>query len=281
MTATTQEVPMRSTTSPSADPRRGPAALLGTVGALGLGGVAAGLVHGAVQAWPGTGAVDPAAALGWVSTAAAGALAGWTALLLAAAGWTLSQGPRTGAGSAARPAGTGMVAVVAGCLTALAALLLAPAAVAHPGPGSWPAGVVAAPLAPGPWPLIPPGSPGAPPSCPEPASVARSGPVPEPGWTPTTPRPDPVRPVGDVRLLGGNDQVPAAPGAPAERTVVVHRGDTLWSIAAEHLGPQATLQDVADAWPRWYAANRTVIGPDPDLLLPGQQLSAPAPEPDR
>lgn len=58
-------------------------------------------------------------------------------------------------------------------------------------------------------------------------------------------------------------------------SVVVHRGDTLWSIAAAHLGPGATESEVAQAWPRWYAANRRVIGPNPDVLLPGQILTMP------
>ena len=55
----------------------------------------------------------------------------------------------------------------------------------------------------------------------------------------------------------------------------MHRGDTLWSIAARRLGEGATDAEVAAAWPRWYAANRDVVGPDPDLLLPGQVLHAP------
>lgn len=58
-------------------------------------------------------------------------------------------------------------------------------------------------------------------------------------------------------------------------TVVVRRGDTLWSIAAAHLGPAADATTIAGEWPRWYAANRDVIGDDPDVLLVGQQLHAP------
>jgi nucleoid-associated protein YgaU len=64
-------------------------------------------------------------------------------------------------------------------------------------------------------------------------------------------------------------------GAPPSAEVVVHRGDSLWSIARRHLGAGATDTEVAAAWPHWYAANRDVIGPDPDLLLPGQVLHAP------
>jgi nucleoid-associated protein YgaU len=56
---------------------------------------------------------------------------------------------------------------------------------------------------------------------------------------------------------------------------VVQPGDCLWSIAREHLRPRAGDSAVATAWPRWYAANRHVIGPDPDVLQPGQQLVVP------
>jgi murein DD-endopeptidase MepM/ murein hydrolase activator NlpD len=48
-------------------------------------------------------------------------------------------------------------------------------------------------------------------------------------------------------------------------------GDTLSGIAADH--------DVAGGWPRLYAGNRTVVGDDPDLILPGQRLALGAPAP--
>jgi hypothetical protein len=61
----------------------------------------------------------------------------------------------------------------------------------------------------------------------------------------------------------------AAPRAVAERDeVVVRRGDTLWGIAERHGGDPRE-------WPRWYAANRAVIGADPHLILPGQRLVPP------
>ena len=59
-------------------------------------------------------------------------------------------------------------------------------------------------------------------------------------------------------------------------TVVVVRGDTLWDIAARHLGPAATPAQIAAAWPAWYAANAATIGPDPGLIRPGQVLLVPA-----
>ena len=58
--------------------------------------------------------------------------------------------------------------------------------------------------------------------------------------------------------------------------VVVLRGDTLWSIAASRLGPGATAAEITAEWHRGLAANRDVIGADPQLILPGQELLAPA-----
>lgn len=62
---------------------------------------------------------------------------------------------------------------------------------------------------------------------------------------------------------------------------VVRPGDSLWSIARAHLGPQATDTEVAAEWPRWYATNRAVIGADPHLIHPGQHLLAPEPKEQR
>jgi hypothetical protein len=56
---------------------------------------------------------------------------------------------------------------------------------------------------------------------------------------------------------------------------VVSAGDTLWSIAADHLAPGASTAAVATEWPRWYEANRDAIGADPDLITPGLVLDAP------
>lgn len=67
-----------------------------------------------------------------------------------------------------------------------------------------------------------------------------------------------------------------APGPAVRQTsVTVSPGDTLWAIAAEHLPDDATAAEIATAWPRWYALNESVIGTDPDLIRPGQQLLVP------
>jgi LysM repeat protein len=78
----------------------------------------------------------------------------------------------------------------------------------------------------------------------------------------------------------------ASPGDPTtlttfehdtEGTVVVAVGDSLWAVAARQLGPGATDAQIAAEWPRWYRANEATIGPDPDVLRPGQVLRAPGP----
>jgi resuscitation-promoting factor RpfA len=57
--------------------------------------------------------------------------------------------------------------------------------------------------------------------------------------------------------------------------VTVVPGDSLWTIAADALGPAASEQRIAVAWPYWYRANRSAIGRDPGLIRPGTELVAP------
>lgn len=64
-----------------------------------------------------------------------------------------------------------------------------------------------------------------------------------------------------------------APGS--AEAVLVRPGDTLWDIAAEHLGSGATDGEIAESWPRWYEANRHAIGDDPALIQPGMVLLPP------
>jgi nucleoid-associated protein YgaU len=73
---------------------------------------------------------------------------------------------------------------------------------------------------------------------------------------------------------------PAAPDwpAPAAARHVVVRGDCLWRIAEADLASHAgrpTDAEIAGAVRAWWSANAAVVGPDPDLLLPGQLLDAP------
>lgn len=57
--------------------------------------------------------------------------------------------------------------------------------------------------------------------------------------------------------------------------IVVRPGDTLWAVAARALPPGATDAQIAAACARWHAANRDVIGDDPDLIFPTQRLTPP------
>jgi LysM repeat protein len=59
------------------------------------------------------------------------------------------------------------------------------------------------------------------------------------------------------------------------RTIVVVAGDTLWDLAAAELPPGADAARVAAHWRAIHNANRAVIGPDPDLIRPGQRLRLP------
>jgi nucleoid-associated protein YgaU len=93
--------------------------------------------------------------------------------------------------------------------------------------------------------------------------------TPGPGYVPTTP--PPVHDAERPRLLAPTPRRTTA----AHDLVTVRRGDSLWSIAARHLGPGTSDAEIAWEWPRWYAANRAVVGDDPDLLVPGQLLRPP------
>ena len=57
--------------------------------------------------------------------------------------------------------------------------------------------------------------------------------------------------------------------------VVVAPGDSLWSISQERLGPQAIPPRIDREVERIYALNRNLIGPDPNLIFPGQELLLP------
>jgi hypothetical protein len=115
-------------------------------------------------------------------------------------------------------------------------------------------------------PASPPAPPTNAPAAPSPATAAASGPA--PGW------PDLGSASGDL-IVGSSGRGTGSSGVADAAAIVVHRGDSLWSIVARQLGPGATDEQIAAAWPAWWAANRDVIGPDPNLILPGQMLRPP------
>jgi nucleoid-associated protein YgaU len=70
-------------------------------------------------------------------------------------------------------------------------------------------------------------------------------------------------------LVAGVSMVADRPDTkPAPKVYTVKAGDSLWQIAKMQLGDGAK-------WKQIYEANRGVIGPDPNLITPGQQLVMP------
>lgn len=236
------------------------AMMLGAVGTALLTAATWWLLRTAVSLWPGTEAVPVHAGLGFLAVMASGLVAGWASILLGSATASLV---RT---SSWRP-DRGLTGRVAAGLLVAASLGAVPATAAEPAAS---ARVAAAPVQVTAPHVLASSTTAEGDAAGETAQVTVPDDLPVPGWTPTVATPQPVRTVtGEVSLVS------SAAGAPVEDELVVRRGDTLWGIAARHLGEHATDQDVAEAWPRWYAANRDVIGPDPDLIHPGQRLVVP------
>ncbi|MGB9903039.1 MAG: LysM peptidoglycan-binding domain-containing protein [Desulfotomaculales bacterium] len=71
-----------------------------------------------------------------------------------------------------------------------------------------------------------------------------------------------IQKVGETENTRPDERTPPA-------TYDVKPGDSLWLIARRIYGD-------GSRWPDLYAANQSVIGPDPNLILPGQQLVIPA-----
>lgn len=225
-------------------------AVLGSLGAVATALLTLALTRGSFDAWPGTGRVPAAAAVLGAVLPIAAVLSGYLTVLLALAAAHVRPRPQPSPAQARRTAPR-QVRLVSAALIALAGALTSPLA-AQAAPTA-PVAVSAAGSGPG-------------------TTVTSDAdePVPVPGWTPTRAVAEP-RPSGELSLVGGRSQTQD----PGSQEVVVRRGDTLWDLAARHLGPEATDADVAEEWPRWYAANRDVLGEDPDLILPGQRLLVP------
>lgn len=88
----------------------------------------------------------------------------------------------------------------------------------------------------------------------------------------TSSAPSPDRAVGTVRARTERPR-------PSAAAYVVEPGDSLWRIAASVLRSggegEPSSADIARFWPVIYAENRTLIGDNPNLIFPGQQLLIP------
>lgn len=82
---------------------------------------------------------------------------------------------------------------------------------------------------------------------------SQAAPAPAKTVPPKAAKPAPAKPSAQLR--------PALPRT-AVTTYTVRAGDTLWSIARAH----------HTTWQKLWSANRAVIGGNPNLIYPGQQL---------
>lgn len=111
------------------------------------------------------------------------------------------------------------------------------------------------------------------------------------GWVPTPNLGAESNPAADSPAAPGNRQAALALAQPARaqteqerpapKSYTVRPGDSLWTIAANHLGAGSSppsAQAIAAEWPRWYLANSGIIGPDPNLIHPGMTLIPPQPK---
>ena len=94
--------------------------------------------------------------------------------------------------------------------------------------------------------------------------------------TEAPPLPVPTRPAGTVQA----GTHPADNQGGPRAGLVVRPGDSLWRIAEQRLHSSASTDEVAALVHRLHHRNRGVIGPDPDLIRPGQRLAVP-PQPHR
>lgn len=114
--------------------------------------------------------------------------------------------------------------------------------------------------------LMSPVTAGAAPSIGAPAPPGSSSMLPPVGW--------PIDPaLGRTEATAAGAGQAATPNHTVDR-VTVRPGDSLWSLAAHRLGSGSPARIQAE-WPRWYGANRRLIGNDPNLLRPGTSLRVP------
>ncbi|WP_031090650.1 transglycosylase family protein [Streptomyces sp. NRRL WC-3549] len=123
--------------------------------------------------------------------------------------------------------------------------------------------------------------PGAWPACSVRAGLTRGGDAPD--IVPQTQR---TRPVDGAKTASAKSAAPkaatSAPGTakPAQKkaeaaspTSVPGARDSYTVARGDSLSGIASTERVKGGWERLYAANRTVVGSDPDLILPGQRLT--------
>ncbi|ATY99434.1 transglycosylase family protein [Streptomyces cavourensis] len=110
--------------------------------------------------------------------------------------------------------------------------------------------------------------PGAWPTCSVKAGLTRGGDAPD-----TTPQSAGSRPVQAAVPQSAPPRKPRALPAAATPTHVPGKRDSYTVASGDSLSGIADAQRVRGGWQKLYAANRTVVGDNPDLIFPGQRLS--------
>lgn len=82
-----------------------------------------------------------------------------------------------------------------------------------------------------------------------------------------------VQPLAIADSVALTDAPPDPPRARSPYTVRV--GDCLWCIAEQILGPDASVAEIVAGWHSIYDANRTTIGPDPNVVHTGATILIP------
>ncbi|MFC5799882.1 transglycosylase family protein [Streptomyces formicae] len=77
---------------------------------------------------------------------------------------------------------------------------------------------------------------------------------------------------GDTPAVRQQQATPAGVQQQATPTTVPARREMYTVARGDSLSAIAQAEDVSGGWQALYAANRTVVGADPDLILPGQRL---------
>ena len=83
-----------------------------------------------------------------------------------------------------------------------------------------------------------------------------------------------TRPASLIKMVKPGSM--AASSMDSSGSVMVHPGDSLWSIASRMLGPSATDEEIHDKLVAIWNMNKDRLGTDPNLIFPGQQLMLPS-----
>ncbi|MER5363425.1 transglycosylase family protein [Streptomyces sp. NPDC002785] len=110
--------------------------------------------------------------------------------------------------------------------------------------------------------------PGAWPGCSTRAGLAHGGEV--PGINPQSQRTSHVQAPG--KAAAGKPETKRT-STPAKPTTVPGKRESYTVAGGDSLSAIAATEHVRGGWQHLYAANRTVVGDDPDLIFPGQRLS--------